>query len=147
MTPRKFMAIVLRLSIVAGVGFGLFDSYQTLNEWDAQQTANTRNKIRYLCAANIQDDWLNKNTNVFGTVDVAPICGADADEKTFFVRSSEIAATRSGEDIYAGIGWRKPYDITKAFVAFVAGFIGTILLGTAMLALFIVGRWIVYGRR
>jgi hypothetical protein len=147
MSSRNFLAFIFRLSIVAGVGSGLFDAYQTFRDWDEERIIYVRNKMRMECAAKISDDWLTRNTNEFGNMDVALICGSGADGKTFFVNIGEIKATRRGEDIYVKSLWRKPYDIIKSMVMVTAATVGINLIGAFILGLFIVGRWIAFGGR
>ena len=125
MTSRKFLATTLRLSIVVGVCFGLFDGYRNLIVWDTERTEYIQHKIHMECSAMIPDEWLRQNTNKFGNIDVAAICGAGSDGKTFITNISEISAVRKGEDMFAQSLWRKPYDITKSTIAFFIGFVGT----------------------
>ncbi len=146
-SSRKFLAFIFRLSIVAGVGCGLFDAYQTFRDWEAEKSDYVRNKMRMECAAKVSDDWLTRNTNEFGNVDVASICGPGTDGKTFFVNASEIYSTRKGEDTYAKLLWRKPYDILKSLIMATAALIGINLIGALILGLFLVGRWIAFGGR
>jgi hypothetical protein len=145
MTLGKFLAFVLRLSIVVGVGFGLFASYTRFNAYQNQKISNTQSKIRYLCAARISDEWLTQHTNEYGTIDVASICGTVRGEQSFFVNQQEIATVRAGKDLFEYIGL-EPYNLLNTLFSSFAGFALTNFFGFAVLGLFLVGKWTIYGR-
>ena len=147
MTSRKFLAIVFRLSLVASVGFGLYDAYRTLVAWDAERLKSINGQLRLECAANISDDWLAQNKNEFGNIDVAPICGPGSYGEDFITNMQEINETRSGKSIFAEINWRKPYDLTSSTVAAIGAFLAVNFLGMAALGLFLLSRWIIFGIR
>lgn len=144
-TERQMLGIVFRLSIVVAVGYAMVDAYQTYSLWDREQLSFARSKAVMECAAKLPEDWLTNNANNVGNVDVAALCGAGDDGKTFFTNVSEINQFRSGGYESMVTLWRKPFDATKTSIAFAFAFFAINLLGLLLVGCYRVSRWVLKG--
>lgn len=143
MAMSRYLSIVLKLSLVCGVVYGLYDAYATYSNWRDIGIAYERQRQAMACAAKLPDSWFLENTNEMGYANVSSECGY-GDGTTYIVKMEWIQRERNGEDTSEGLKLiqGQPYDIIGVILSFGVGFLGVLVLGTTLLGTYKLARWI-----
>jgi hypothetical protein len=144
MAMHRYISIVLKLSLVCGIAYGIYDAYATYSKWRDIGIAYERQRQAMACAAKLPDSWFLENTNEMGYANVSSECGY-GDGTTYMVKMEWIQRERNGEDTSEELKLLQgqPYDIIGMILSFGIGFLSVLAVGIMLMGTYRIARWIV----
>ena len=140
--PKRFLAIVLRFSLVVALIATSVDMFKIYDRWTDESVKRQFAIATMDCAIKIPRERLESKENEHGLFDVAPLgCGVGDDGVHFWVSDEELQQHRDGT--YFSPLFHRPAEFLSGLVTFAKYFFSVNIFGLLLAAAFRIGRWII----
>ena len=140
--PRRFLAIVFRLSFVVALIATSIDTFKIYDRWTDESVARQFAMATMDCAIKLPRERIESTRNEYGFIDVAPLgCGAGSDGVHFWVSNEALQQHRVGK--YFSPLFHRPSEFLSVLITFAQYFFVVNLIGVLLVAAFKVSRWII----
>lgn len=145
-TKKGVLALFFRLSIVVGVGAGVYDMYRVQRLWAAEQGAIQKRSRMMECALKIPTEWFDANRNEYGLFDLKKHdwCRHFHTSETFFTNEKELTQFQFQKDAFFGHYNQKIFDFDSLWQIVLTYFITTNVVGFISVGTFICFRWLFF---
>jgi len=140
--PKRFLTIVLRLSLVVALIASSIDTFKIYDRWTDESVDRQFATATMDCAIKLPRERIESVRNEYGLFDVAPLgCGAGTDGVHFWVSNEELQQHRDGK--YFSPLSHQPSEFLSVLITFAQYFFSVNLFGIVLVAAIAVGRWII----
>jgi hypothetical protein len=140
--PKRFLRIVLRLSLVVALIATSIDTFKIYDRWADESVDRKFATATMDCAIKLPRERIESTRNEYGLFDVAPLgCGAGTDGVHFWVSDEELQQYRDGK--YFSPLNHRPSEFLTVLITFAQYFFSVNLFGILLVAAFGIGRWII----
>jgi hypothetical protein len=140
LSPRYFIGMIVRLSVVVAVIAGAIDAATRWNEYSIEQTDHYRRATAYECAARLPRETVVKSLNSSGNFDAAKF-GCSGGQTSFWISLMEFDEIKRGKDIRLA-PWRVPFDLAMTMLAALVALILATMAGMLLFGAIILTRWV-----
>ena len=140
--PKRFLRIVLRLSLVVALIATSIDTFKIYDRWTDESLDRQFATATMDCAIKLSRERIESTRNEYGLFDVAPLgCGAGTDGVNFWVSDEELQQYRDGK--YFSPLNHRPSEFLSVLVTFAQYCLSVNLIGIVLVAAFRIARWVI----